>query len=170
MNNILLTGRPGTGKTTLIKRVLDGWKESIGGFYTEEIRRRRVRVGFKIRSIAGDEAVLAHVDCPSPFRVSRYGVNIEALERVGVAAIERAIHENALIVMDELGRMELFSRRFQQVALRALDSPRRVLGVLQDRHTSFLDGIRARDDVEIIPVTLENRDGLVAVLRERLGS
>ena len=96
--------------------------------------------------------------------------NVEAFERVGVAAIERAIHESALIVMDELGRMELFSRRFQQVALRALDSPRRVLGVLQDRHTSFLDGIRARDDVEIITVTPENRDGLVAVLRERLGS
>lgn len=169
MKNILLTGRPGVGKTTLIKRVIHGWEGKIGGFYTEEIRQGGSRVGFKIRSIAGEEAVLAHVDCRSPFRVSRYGVNVEAFERVGVAAIEHAIAEGALIVMDELGRMELFSERFQRAALRALDSPRSVLGVLQDRHTPFLDAIRARDDVEIIPVTPQNRDGLVKVVQERLG-
>ena len=169
MKNILLTGKPGVGKTTLIKRAIRGWEGEIGGFYTEEIREGKTRVGFKIRSTAGEEAILAHVDCESPFRVPRYGVNVEAFERVGVAAIEHAIEESALIVMDELGRMELFSKRFRQMALKALDAPQPVLGVLQDRHTPFLDAIRARDDVEIITVTPQNRDRLVETIRERLG-
>ena len=163
--NLLLTGRPGVGKTTLIRKAIERLAVKVGGFWTEEIRSQGRRIGFKIVS-ADAEDVLAHVDSPSPFRVGRYGVNVPAFERVGLAAIEQAIRHADLVVMDELGRMELFSRRFEETALRALDSPKPVLGVIQDRKNAFLDGIRSRKDVMILRVTPDNRSSVL----DRLGS
>ena len=162
--NLLLTGRPGVGKTTLIKKAIEGLAVKVGGFWTEEIRIQGRRLGFRIVSAAAED-VLAHVDSPSPFRVGRYGVNVPAFERVGVAAIEQAIRHADLIVMDELGRMELYSERFRETALRALDCPKPVLGVIQDRQTAFLDGIRARKDVTILRVTPDNRSSVLDRLR-----
>jgi len=170
--NVLLTGRPGVGKTALLKKLIASLDGNVGGFYTEEIRSGGRRVGFKIRSFqddigfSGEEEVLAHMDSSSPFRVSRYGVNVEAFERVGVTAIERAIEESDLIVMDELGKMELFSESFQRTALRALDSPKSVLGVIQRAYTPFLERIRRREDVTVVAVTVENRDALFEKLRQ----
>jgi len=158
-SNLLLTGPPGVGKTTLIRKVIEPLDIKVGGFWTEEIRSEGRRVGFRITSNVGED-VLAHVNSPSPFRVAKYGVNVSAFERVGVAAIEEAVADADLIVMDELGRMELFSKRFQEVALRALDSPKPVLGVIQNRADPFLDSIRARSDVAVVRVTPENR-GLI---------
>jgi nucleoside-triphosphatase len=79
-NKILLTGRPGCGKTTLIKRIASKLGRAAGGFYTEEIRRGRTRVGFKLVTLDGDEAVLAHVDFKTSERVSKYGLDLSALE------------------------------------------------------------------------------------------
>jgi nucleoside-triphosphatase THEP1 len=112
--------------------------------------------------------MLAHIDHDSPYRVGKYGVNAGDLEGVGVAALEHAIEGSRLIVMDEIGRMELCSPLFQKAVGRALDSPRPVLGTLQDRHNEFLDSVRARPDVEIIRVTTANRECLVPVLRDRM--
>lgn len=165
--NLLLTGRPGVGKTTLIRKTTQGLAAKVGGFWTEEIRSQGRRVGFRIVSAAAED-VLAHVDSPSPLRVGRYGVNVAAFERVGVAAIEQAIRHADLIVMDELGRMELYSKRFQESALRALASAKPVLGVIQDRQTAFLDGIRSRKDVMVLRVTPENRSSVLDRLRSFL--
>ncbi len=168
MKNILLTGRPGVGKTTIIKKAIEGLEIRVGGFYTEEIRKGGRRVGFGIKSMAGDEGILAHVDCQSPYRVSKYGVNIADLERVGCKALEEAMEGAALIVMDEIGRMELYSVRFQEIVMRALSSPVPVLGTLQARRNEFLERIMERDDVEIIWVTEKNRNELPELVRERL--
>jgi nucleoside-triphosphatase len=84
---ILLTGHPGCGKTTLIKRVVKQLGLAAGGFYTEEIRRRGQRVGFKIVTLDGEEAVLAHVDFNTKQRVGRYGLDLHALESIGTEAI-----------------------------------------------------------------------------------
>ncbi|MDP8246890.1 MAG: NTPase [Candidatus Tritonobacter lacicola] len=168
MNNILLTGRPGVGKTTIIKKAIEGLEAVAGGFYTEEIREGGRRVGFRIRSMAGEEGVLAHVDFPGPCRVSKYGVNIADLERVGCGALEAAVEGAELIIMDEIGSMELYSVKFQEMVLRALSSSVPVLGTLQAKRNEFLDGIRERGDVEIVRVTEGNRNELARILRGRL--
>jgi len=154
------------GKTTLIERVLDALDIEAGGFYTRELLEGGSRVGFSIIGLHGDSGVLANVDHEGPFRVGKYGVNCEDLERVGVRAIDEALKRSRLIVMDEIGRMELCSQAFQDAVGRALSSPTPVLGTIQDRSNAFLDSVRARSDVEIMRVNAGNRECLVPVLRD----
>ncbi len=111
----------------------------------------------------GGEGILAHVDFDGPFRVGRYGVNPDDLERVGVRAIEEALRHSALVVMDEIGHMELCSEAFQTAVMLALDSRKPVLGTLQARSSDLLGAVRARRDVEIIELTEANRDGVAVV-------
>lgn len=164
--NILLTGPPGIGKTTAIRKVVGEYcntplrRMKIGGFYTQEIREGRERKGFLIKTLEGQEGILAHMDHPSRYTVGRYGVNLEGLEKVAVPAIYKAIEEGKIIVVDELGRMELYSPEFQKAVIKALDSPNLFLGVIQIRRNPFLDGIREREDVRIIPITHKNRDSV----------
>ncbi len=106
---VLLTGRPGCGKTTLIKRVVSELARPAGGFYTEEIRAHGERLGFKIITLDGQEALLAHVDFKTPERVGKYGLDLSALETVGVEALREAVHARQLVVIDEIGPMELRS-------------------------------------------------------------
>src|SRR6266566_719094 len=88
---VLLTGRPGCGKTTLIRRVVNELARPAGGFYTEEIRERGARVGFKIVTLAGEETVLSHVDFKTANRIGKYGLDLSGLETIGVAALRRAV-------------------------------------------------------------------------------
>ena len=164
--NLFVTGRPGVGKTTLIERVLGVLDVDAGGFYTRELLEDGRRVGFSIVGLHGERGVLAHVDHEGSFRVGKYGVNCEDLERVGVRAIDEAVKRSRLIVMDEIGRMELCSQAFQEAVGRALDSPRPVFGTIQDRSNAFLDSVRARTDVKILRVSTGNRECLVPVLRD----
>ena len=163
--NIFLTGKPGIGKTTIIKKVITGLNLKIGGFYTEEIREKGKRVGFKVRSSTGEETLLAHVDFKSPYNVGKYGVDINSFEIVGVRALENALSEAELIIIDELGRMELFSKKFQAAVLKVLDSDKRILGVIQQKKNPFLDSIRARKDVQVLIVNEINRDELPSKLK-----
>ena len=109
---VLLTGRPGCGKTTLINRVVNELALPAGGFYTEEIRKRGRRVGFKIITLDGEEAVLAHVDFNTKQRVGKYGLDLHALESIGTEAICIAMRARQLLVIDEIGPMEIRSRIF----------------------------------------------------------
>jgi len=159
--NLLLTGNPGCGKTTLIRRVVARLGCPIGGFYTEEIREGSTRLGFKVITFDGHEGILAHVGVDSPLRVGKYGVDLKALETVGVASVRHALSETALVVIDEIGPMELFSQAFCQVVLDALDSECVVFGSIVKRSKPFSDQIKARPDVTVIEVYRGNRDMLV---------
>lgn len=168
VKNLLLTGKPGVGKTTLIERVVKDLKVPVGGFFTREIREKGVRVGFQLMTWEGKSGVLSHINSQSPFRVGKYGVDIDVIERVGVPAILDAIDHARLIAIDELARMELFSEGFQKAVQAALDSKTPVLGVIQERAHPFLGGVRQRSDVQLYSVTLENRDKLVRILKEKI--
>jgi nucleoside-triphosphatase len=154
---LLLTGRPGTGKTALIKETLARTKVKGGGFYTEEIRTGGVRQGFKLVTLDGQEAILAHVGISSSYQVSKYRVDTDSLNRVGVSALRQALKETDLIVIDEIGKMELLSPRFREAVTQALNSGKKVLGTIMLNPHPFADEIKRHLEVEVLPVTRENR-------------
>jgi nucleoside-triphosphatase len=164
---VLVTGRPGSGKTTLIKRVVDKLPQPAGGFYTEEIRERGTRVGFKIVTLDGDEAVLAHVDFTTPDRVGKYRLDLAGLEGVGVKAVRDALRAGRLVVIDEIGPMEIHAAAFRDLVIEALDSRAAVLGTIFARPLPFTDTIKRRQDVTILEVRPDNRAKLVSELADK---
>jgi nucleoside-triphosphatase len=154
---LLLTGLPGTGKTALIKEALARTKVKGGGFYTEEIRTGGIRQGFRIVTLDGQDAILAHVSISSPYQVSKYRVDTDTLDRVGVAALHQAISQSNLIVIDEIGKMELLSPQFREAVTRIMNSGKKVLGTIMLNPHPFADEIKRHPEVEVLLVTRENR-------------
>ena len=166
MQVYLLTGRPGTGKTSLIKQAIAEAKEEgkAGGFYTEEIRTQGVREGFRLVTLDGQDAILAHIDIRSPYRISRYGVDIDCLDRVGVSALQQAAQHCDLVVVDEIGKMELFSANFREAVLRIINSGKRVLGTIMLSPNPWVDAIKHKPQVNLVEVTRANYQQVLAEL------
>ena len=159
--NLLLTGPPGVGKTTLILCALTGLSPVASGFITRELRQDGERVGFAVETLAGERCVMAHVDFRTPYRVGRYRVDLAAFEAVALPAIDPAHVGARLIVVDEIGKMECFSARFRELVVAALDSDRAVLATIALRGDRFVEGLKARSDVTLLHVTRQSRDELV---------
>ncbi len=162
---ILLTGRPGIGKTTVLLRIVDELKKRnllVDGFISREFREHGRRVGFKIISLSdGRVGWLAHVRQPAGPRIGKYKVCIEDLESIGVEAILRAIDRADVIIIDEIGPMELLSRRFRRAVYEAFNSQKAILGTIHYRiKGSFISEFRDKIDITVIEVTMENRDDL----------
>ncbi len=168
---LLLTGRPGVGKTTVIKKAADALGDRAGGFYTEEIRgpdgRRR---GFRLMTLDGDEAMIAHTHLRGEGRpqVSRYGVDVEAVEDVGVAAIRQATASGKTVIVDEIGKMELFCEAFKRAVSEAVESPNPVLATAMSGSQPWVDQLKGRQAVEVWEVTVQNRDALPERARQWL--
>lgn len=165
----LLTGRPGAGKTSLIKQALAGMKGEAGGFYTEEIRTRGVREGFRLVTLDGQTTILAHIDIRSPYRVSKYGVDVDSLDQIGVSALRQAAEQCALVVIDEIGKMELFSADFREAIGQIIGSGKRVLGTIMLNPNPFADAIKHQPQVKLLTVTRDNHEPVLAELKEWLG-
>jgi nucleoside-triphosphatase THEP1 len=161
---VLLAGRPGSGKTTLIKRLVTKLPVRAGGFYTEEIRKRGIRVGFRVVSLDGEKAVFAHVDFTTLERVGKYRLDLSALEAVGVKAVHEAINARRVIVIDEIGPMEIRSAMFCDAVREALDSDLPLLGTVFARPLPFAEAIKKRPDITVLEVRPDNRDKLVSEL------
>jgi nucleoside-triphosphatase len=143
-----------------------------GGISTPEFRLSNGRRGgFLIRDVAsGTEQTMAAVDIRSPFRVGRYGVNTVAIRDVGITAIENAVLSADLVIIDEIGKMELVVPEFQQSVRGALDSPKPVLGTIGLKlHTPFVNQIKRRTDLTLLTITPQNRNQLYAKIRRILG-
>ena len=147
---LLLTGVPGTGKTTIIREAIHATKEKPGGFYTQEIREGGARLGFEIVTLDGSRAVLAHVDIRGPNRVGKYGVDIACLERA-------AIQECSIVVVDEIGKMELLSSSFRDTLMEVLDSRKRLLGTITLQPHPFADIVKRDPRVQVMLVSRSNR-------------
>jgi nucleoside-triphosphatase len=159
---LMLTGAPGVGKTTVICRLAALLApRALGGFYTADIRERGTRRGFRLHGFDGSECLLAHVDLPGPPRVSKYGVDVAALDASATTLLAPQ-PEVAIYLVDEVGKMECFSERFI-VAMRALlDSGKPVVATVARTGAGFIEEVKRRNDVEIREVTRSNRDRLPA--------
>jgi nucleoside-triphosphatase len=164
----LLTGPPGTGKTSLIIQVASGMKGKAGGFYTEEIRSQGVRQGFRLVTLEGQSAVLSHINFKSPYRVGKYGVDVDSLDRVGVAALNQALRKGELVVIDEIGKMELLSVKFREAVENILKSGKRLLGTIMLNPHPYADAIKRQPQVHLVTVTRDNHQPVLAELREWL--
>ncbi|MEE8185587.1 MAG: NTPase [Thermodesulfobacteriota bacterium] len=172
MKNILLTGRPRVGKSTLILHVIERLREigykNIGGFYTLEVLQEGRRKGFAIHTLDGRVGRLAEVGLESRFRLGKYGIDMEEFKSVALSALKDAIQWNNIIVVDEIGYMELKSHRFRELLGIALDSPQPLLATVMRSHFDYVDTIKARRDVLLITVRADNRDRLVGEIVERI--
>ncbi len=167
--NLLVTGKPGVGKTTLFERVVEQLRGSLrlAGFTTTEARNALgERLGFDIVTMDGKQGELARVGVRSPVRVGRYGVNLEEFEHLALPELAR--RDVNLVVIDEIGKMECSSGRFRRAVEDALDAPVNILATIGMSHLPFFQALRARPDVELITLTERNRDALVAELSARL--
>lgn len=158
---ILLTGRPGIGKTTAIRRIVARLPGQAAGFYTDEIRERGRRVGFRLTTLDGREGILAHESIRKGPRVSRYGVNVATLEKLGADAIRAAIASADCIVIDEIGKMELCSRAFREAVQEAMQSDKPVLATIMAGPHPWADEIRSRPEATLFVLTEKDRETII---------
>jgi nucleoside-triphosphatase len=158
---VLLTGQPGCGKTTVVRRVVEALSGlRLAGFYTQEVREHGQRVGFEIVGLGGPRCLLAHVDWPSRLRVGRYGVEPGRLEPILEAELDQSLGEVDVYVIDEIGKMECLSAAFVEAVRRVLDGPAHLLATIALKGCGFIGEVKARPDVHLIEVDPANRDGL----------
>ena len=167
MLKFALTGKPKSGKTTAVLKIVDlliknGIK--VGGFYTVEIKKNDRRLGFEIVDIlTGKRGVLAGVDQESKIKVGKYGVNVGNLEGIGVQALEYGFENCQVLIVDEVGPMELKSELFRKVVRKVLNS---------DKLTVFTVHYRSSDDLvrevkrksNLYELTTDNREKIVSTL------
>jgi len=161
---LLLTGRPGVGKTTIIKQVAQALGERAGGFYTEEIRGPGGRKGFRLVTIlaGGREAIVAHHEFRTRNRVGRYGVDVATLDAVGVAALREAMRSRDVIIVDEIGKMELFSGEFRGAVLKAMSSSKIVVATVMQQNHDWVVALKGMPQVTMWQVTESNRNEMSA--------
>ncbi len=165
MKHLLIVGRPGVGKTTLMKRLTQSLRNRpIDGFLTEEFREEEQRVGFWLSPLDGRQVLLAHRRLERGSRVGPYKVNVSVLDEVAVPIIQRGIQHAFVLFLDELGRMELCSKPFEQAVQRAFDHGPSIVATAGVAPLPFLEALKRRKDVELIPLTSANR----AVVEEEL--
>ncbi|UCE95738.1 MAG: NTPase [Candidatus Bathyarchaeota archaeon] len=170
---IFTTGLPRMGKTTVLTRTAEKLKVKgykLGGMISQEIREANTRVGFEIIDYASRrKGWLAHIRQPKGPRIGKYRVNLHDLNSIGVTAILNALKHEDIVLIDEIGPMELFSDFFKDVLHKALKSSKPVLGTIHfHAQNQLIRQIKSRKDVDIIEVTLENRNDLPILIVDKV--
>jgi nucleoside-triphosphatase len=158
-----ITGLPHAGKTqTLLKiiEMLEAEEFVVGGMITESIVFRNKRVGFYVMDwLSKKKRKFAHVNIESSVYVGKYGVDMKVLDSIGVHAISSAVEKADVIIIDEVGKMEVESQMFVKAVKDALDSDKPLIITLHKKSRNpLLQDIRRRDDIRILEVTPVNRN------------
>ncbi|MEM3382206.1 MAG: NTPase [Candidatus Bathyarchaeia archaeon] len=171
---IFVTGPPGIGKTTLVMKVAEYVKSrgyGVGGIVTEELREGGVRVGFRMIDLhTGDTGILSHINLKEGPRLGRYVINIKDLESMGVKALMDGLErEVRLLVLDEIGPMELHSRRFISAAMQAATCGKPFLGTVQLKLSSKVGEILGLNEpFEVVELTRENRERQTKLISDKI--
>jgi nucleoside-triphosphatase len=158
--NVLYTGVPGCGKSTVIEKIVQRIDRPRTGFFTREIRAGGRRTGFSITTLDGKHGMLAHIDIRSRKRVGRYGVNLPDIDEIAVPSMVPA-DDAVIVVVDEIGKMECLSALFRQTLMKVLDSANTLVGSISLKGDAFIDAVKQRPDTLLITVAEKNRDYLV---------
>jgi nucleoside-triphosphatase len=168
-----ITGPPGIGKTTIILKTVESSKTmgfKVGGMLSREVRENGTRVGFELVDLdTGQKGWLAHVNQTEGPQVSKYRVNLRDLDNIGAGSIQNAMVNAQIVVVDEIGPMELRSSAFREAVIQAVNSDKPLLGVIHHRaRDPLIEQLRKREDAEIFEVTYGNRINLHNLLIERI--
>ena len=160
-----ITGMPNVGKTKTLLKIIGSLEKSgyiVQGMVTKPLFKKKEHVGFYVMNWQTHEKeVYAHKDFEHKEKVGDFGVDITALENVGIPAIEKAITDDEvdIIIIDEIGKMEMLSEKFCEVVIEALDSDKPIMITLHKKsRTPLLQDVRRRDDIRILEVTPVNRN------------
>ena len=160
---IFVTGPPGIGKTSVLLRSANGLKNrgyKIGGMISRDVREGGVRVGFEIMDFStGQRGWLAHMNQLTGPKISKYRVNLTDLDAIGVSSILDAIRNADIIIVDEIGPMELFSSGFRDAVAQAVESNKPILATIHfGLKNHLVSSLKNREDTKIFEVTYENRE------------
>jgi nucleoside-triphosphatase len=160
MASLLLTGIPGIGKTTIIRKVAMSLAEHcFSGFVTDEIRTEQGRKGFRLITFDGQEAMMAHVDLRSQYRVGKYRVDVQTIDRLAKTALR--IEPNIeFYIIDEIGKMECLSSIFVAGVRSILDSGKPIIASIAKKGEGLISEVKKRQDSVVWEVTVQNRNDL----------
>jgi nucleoside-triphosphatase len=167
----LLTGAPQSGKTTLIRRLAGALQADgvrVHGITTRELRTRGRRVGFMVEAIDGGSAVMAHVSRADGPQVGRYRVDVPAFEHVAIPALEQTFPGGSVVVIDEIGQMELYSDRFAQAVLHLFEQDLRLVATVHARPHPVTDSLKSRPGVTVLASAKEVQEELLGRITAQL--
>lgn len=170
IKKILLTGLPGVGKTTLIKKLAEALKEFHPiGFYTEEIREEGMRKGFEWVTLDGRRGLLSHKKIKSPYRVGQYGVDVKSFDAF-LESVPWTDASTRLIIIDEIGKMECYSDKFKRIVKEILDSEKGLIATIAMKGGGLISEVKGRKDINLFTLTPSNRDSLLSEILKKIST
>lgn len=166
---ILLTGLPRSGKTTAIMQIINNINcGKVAGFYTQEIRRGVIREGFSWRRLDGVTGTLAHIDIKGPFRVGKYGVDVAGFEKSVVPILDPEESDTELFIVDEIGKMECFSKEFVAAIRLLFKSDQSVLATVALKGPGLISEVKNYSNTRLFNLTRHNRDKTIVEILQAL--
>lgn len=168
VKKIFITGIPGIGKTTLIKKIINKLSHlKLVGFYTEEIREKGVRVGFKLIDLEGKEEILSHKDIKGDYRIGKYGVNIDGFENF-LSSVPFFSNSTQIVIIDEIGKMECLSDYFRNILNELLESKKQLIATIAIKGGNLIERLKRRKDITLYTITKANRDSILSEILEEI--